>query len=142
VSFWHIFPIFTLTLFRADAAILCYAAYSPASFHTLASIADDFQWLEQGRQPVALLLCDEDQLIENSRPGESGERERAEDSEGYASNSSNSPPEGDSPPLSPNSRRRSSMDRIQRGRNEGQCPISREQVIRSSQQNANKIFQL
>ena len=107
---------------KADAAILCYAAHSPGSFHTLAAIVDDFHCLEENRQPAALLLCNEDQLIEHSEP-EEGDRTDG-GSEGYGS-ASNSPPEEEVPMPLP-SPRRHSMERIREAREEGQ--ITQEQA--------------
>jgi hypothetical protein len=61
-------------------------------------------------------------LVEHSEPDEG---EKTDGSEGYGS-ASNTPPEEEIPQMQ--SARRHSMERIRLERDEGQCPVTREQV--------------
>ncbi|KAF7634768.1 hypothetical protein Mgra_00005802 [Meloidogyne graminicola] len=80
---------------KAHAAIICYAAHIPSSFHALNCIAEDFsnyQLVEErgrskgkgkiggkNRSPTSLLLCDNDVLIEEDEGGEIKEETKLND---------------------------------------------------------------
>ncbi|KAI1704054.1 hypothetical protein Ddc_16306 [Ditylenchus destructor] len=73
---------------KADAVILCYAAYNAASFHQISDLVNDFKSRKNGQYPPVLLLCNEDCILE-----EGGDKEDNADkiprtpstSEGYES---------------------------------------------------------
>ncbi|KAI1708697.1 hypothetical protein DdX_11776 [Ditylenchus destructor] len=51
---------------KADAVILCYAAYNAASFHQISDLVNDFKSRKNGQYPPVLLLCNEDCILEEA----------------------------------------------------------------------------
>uniref|UniRef100_A0A183C6U2 Ras-like protein family member 12 n=1 Tax=Globodera pallida TaxID=36090 RepID=A0A183C6U2_GLOPA len=124
---------------KSDAVILCYSAFNPDSLLALESVVEDFQTLN-GQAPVTLLLCNEDQLVEEGMPSEVVGEIGGVGDDGYGSNSGggSSPSDTELPletaprPLSP-AGRTPSMERIRQAREGGRCPIGREKGEQLSQ---------
>lgn len=67
---------------KSDAIILTYAMYNPHSFHELANVTDDFKMRK--RDPPVILVCNEDELIEEDTLSMA---DQSSTSEGYESDS-------------------------------------------------------
>jgi len=88
-----------MSIRKSDAVILCYATHSPHSFQELANVTEDFTMRK--KYPPVVLVCNEDELIEEDRLSVA---DQSSISEGY---------ESDNPGQI---KRHASMDKIRQSR--------------------------